>query len=334
MPKGVEFIGSNILPIVSYADRKGLPFETMSRDTISERFGRVAVGTYTDEMGKKVSDDTDQTSLMMDAFMEVDGYNLGVLAKHHVIGHKKTPQIERRPGQYVAECWGTSTDTACKRLARGVPPTASGVLNAAGNGIVMKMSPQVFFEEARGAPGDVQRAHLDELTAMTHDSEMARLTTRLHGDVLRYLMNNEYNRMTFLDVVDNSLSSMVGKTKEELSGILRFLFSDKIDSDTILSSTDRRGFYVPHTLAMAYGAVLATDNSGRLDDTVYEAINLGGDTDTIAVVAATTKLFGLKDKLVMPVDFDDFPGFADVAKRSREFTRRALKLDEITARQL
>lgn len=96
-----------------------------------------------------------------------------------------------------------------------------------------------------------------------------------------------------------------------------------VDTQRILDSTDGKGFYVPQTLAMAYGVFAAHD--GQFTDSVYEAVNIGGDTDSLASIVATMSLFkngGISKK---PHDFEHTDSYERLMNLSRELTEAANK---------
>lgn len=331
MSSKMEFIGRNLIPTVAYGDSAGLPFETMSRERIMEKYRKGVLRLQRDKGGyARTSDDTELTVVMAESLIEAGGFDLEVVAAGHCRAHEQLPQISRRPGKYVAELWGSSTDEACKRLRNGVSPTESGVDGTAGNGILMKMAPLVYWQVARPQSDMANDRELDLLTSMTHNSDVARATTKLHAEVLRYLLQNPYDRQSVLDVMEQSMQEMDDATRTEIQNRIKYLWEKDVSATTIMRNSDKRGFYAPETIGMAYGAFFATERSRRLGATVYRAVNFGGDTDSIASIAATLKLFSSTEAdLVFPRDFNLVRDHEKLSELSRCFARRALRLDSL-----
>ena len=73
-------------------------------------------------------------------------------------------------------------------MISGIPPRESGEKGKAGNGVVMKMAPLVVWQILGEVDERTRRGQYDLLTNMTHNSEIARICTRLHGEVLSVLL--------------------------------------------------------------------------------------------------------------------------------------------------
>lgn len=324
--------GESLLPAIAYGDAAGLPVETRSAEYIAEHYGviRELIGSSENPfyLGKYQpglwSDDTQLSLAVAEALIEADGFDLATQAEQHIHAYNQTPEMERR-GIIVKRGWGRSTTGAMERLKSGVSPEVSGTKDGAGNGILMKLAPLVYWQVARETIDEERYEQYDQLTTMTHDSDIARATTRVHGDVLRYLLTQPYDRADFADIAQEAArrhSEAFAVPLMEIADRFRYLAS-AVDKETILSQTDSKGFYAPQTLAMAYGAYLT--HGGEFAPSVYEAVNLGGDTDSTASIVAAMSTFATRELVRLPVDHQNIDQLPMLQRVSRQFARQALE---------
>lgn len=299
--------GEHLLPAIAYGDAAGLPFETKSAQEIAERYGRIdrlypasenpyftgshAPGDW--------SDDTQLSSAVAEALISADGFDLAALADAHLKAYDATPDITNKRGETVKQGWGGSTVAAMERLKQGVAPWASGTLGGGGNGVLMKMAPLVFWQFARNVPERDRHRQYDELTSMTHDSDSARLTTRVHGDVLTHLIARSYDKPRLLAHLDDiiSLHEYETGTNGQIRDLLAYLHGN-VTTESILMHTDGKGFDARQTLAMTYGAFVL--GRGDLQESIYSAVTLGGDTDSTASIAAAMSVLASNESIRMP----------------------------------
>jgi ADP-ribosylglycohydrolase len=286
--------GSVLIPAIAYGDAAGLP-------------GTLAVAR---------------------ALIKANGFSLEAFAETHLEAYDGTAEMIHE-GECVKPGWDDSTTAAIDKLHAGVSPLESGTFDGAGNGVLMKMAPLAYWQAIR-RPGLHQVYNqYDQFTNMTHNSSEARLTTRVHGDILAYLMREEYNKDQFMAVLEGSLAVHEFETQpwgrmrpRSLRDQLKYLYGT-VNKETILSETDGRGFYAPQTLAMAYGAFIAND--GELASSVFEAANLGGDTDSIASIVAGMSTFKTKDVLQMPFDHQNTERLDESQSVSQKLAATALQ---------
>jgi len=329
--------GSVLIPAIAYGDAAGLPVETRSAAYIADKYSggiKELIPTKENpfygstEHPGMWSDDTQLTLAVARALIKANGFSLDALVETHLEAYDETVEIMRE-GKLVKRGWGGSTTAAMKKLHDGVDPTKTGTVDGAGNGVLMKMAPLAFWHGVRQSELREKYRQYDQLTNMTHDSAVARLTTRVHGDMLAYLLREEYNRSKFMNVLEASIVihefELREWGKEVYPGFLRkqfeYLYGD-ITTETILSETDGRGFYAPQTLAMAYGAFMAHD--GEFKDTVFEAVNLGGDTDSLASIVASMSVFKTKGTQFMPMDHQNLEQLDVLKSVSRKLAATAL----------
>jgi ADP-ribosylglycohydrolase len=84
------------------------------------------------------------------------------------------------------------------------------------------------------------------------------------------------------------------------------------------------GFLVPNTIAMAYDVFIAAGGDYR--NAVWLAVNLGGDTDSIASIAGSMCNAWSCGDSTLPEDFDHVVQYAHLDKLSRQFAQKAMRL--------
>ncbi len=292
--------GELLIPAIAYGDAAGLPVETWTAHEIKLKYGWLNQLISTEgnpffngehEPGTW-SDDTQLSIAVTEGLMSADGFDLEVQAEKHIEAYYETPEVEWR-GELKPRGWGGSTTNSVRRLIDRISPLKSGEPNGSGNGILMKMAPLVYWQVARGIEEEERYAQYDALTRMTHDSDVAVICSRLHGDVLDYLLRTAQDEDEFVDniaefILERAIyhEQAVQPICNEISTALHYLERGDMNyaPEKILNHTDGKGFYAPQTLAMAYGAFLHMPGDFRYS--VYEAVNLGGDTDSIASIVA------------------------------------------------
>ena len=322
----IENIGEQLLPAIAYGDAAGLPVETMSRERIAETYGSIDhllpatcnpfyIGEFTPGTW---SDDTQLSMAVARALTRVHRFDMTTIAGEHVAEYMHTPQVIKKSGQAVKRGWGGSTTAAVERYIAGSPTYECGTPSGAGNGVIMKMAPLAWWLIAHETVDQEAYAQLDEFTSFTHASDVAKVASRVHYDVLTYL----HDAIPLRDLGGAAYVSAwlhegeVGEDNHSVSNSLYYLTGDRIrTTDDILSNTDGKGFYVPETLAMAYGAYIL--NGGEYTSSVYEAVNMGGDTDSTASIVAAMSLFQHGDVTHRPNDFEQtlhYDGLRDVSR--------------------
>jgi ADP-ribosyl-[dinitrogen reductase] hydrolase len=330
----LEAIGRELLPAIAYGDAAGLPVETRNAAYIAARYGRIncllpstenpfyqgefAPGTW--------SDDTQLSLVVAQSLMRVGAFELRDIANLHVKAYAQTPQVVRG-GQAVKRGWGGSTTRSVERYMQGMAAEHCGESGGMGNGVIMKLGPLAYWHIARGTAESSVYRDCDALTAFTHAHPTARVATRVHYDVLHHLATEEYAQEAFVRTTQESAlrhERLVGDTSRDVSSELRYLSGHFFfDTDTILRNTDGMGFIVPQTLAMAYGAFLA--HEGEFASSIYEAVNLGGDTDSTASIVAVMATMKSRGKFKMPPDYRATLDHDMLLRQSAALAHRALK---------
>lgn len=328
----IHSIGEVLLPAIAYGDAAGLPVETRSASYIAGNYGTiqhllpVSEGDTYDFRQGMWSDDTQLSMAVARAFIKANNFSMSAIALEHAIEYNDTPLITRPNGKVAKQGWGGSTIRAMERYIAGTPTAECGEKDGAGNGVIMKLAPLAYWLIAKHTKPSTAYAVLDEFTSFTHDANVARVASRLHYDTLEHLFINGYDKSYFGTFLYTSAlwhEAALGKQSSDVSRSIEYLKKEPIiDTAMIARSTDNKGFYVPQTLAMAYGAFVA--NASEFTSSVYEAVNLGGDTDSTASVAATLSLFSNGEIRNLPDDFGEIDQLARLQSLSCQFATSAL----------
>jgi len=318
-----------ILPAIAYGDAAGLPVEAMSAEQISENYGRITElqapsdhPFFPGSARGTVSDDTQLSLAVARSLLKNNGFSLESLADEHIAAYRQAP----RTAEGVPCGWGGSTVKAVERMISGVSPRESGEKDKAGNGVVMKMAPLVVWQVLSEVDGRTRRGQYDLLTNMTHNSEIARICTRLHGEVLSALLEGR----TVSEAADSFIRNLAVNNFSKESELLYQAVHSPCQTDEELveryaagkSGTDY-GFYVPETLAMAYDIFLGA--GGDMQAAVYRAVNLGGDSDSTASIVAAMIACQSGGTYKEPPDMESVQGIEQLRTVSTQLAEAALR---------
>ena len=164
------------------------------------------------------------------------------------------------------------------------------------------------------------------LTNMTHNSEIARICTRLHGEVLSALLEGR----TVSEAADRFIQGLAVNGFSRESELLYQAVNHPCQTDEELvkryaagkSGTDY-GFYVPETLAMAYDIFLGA--GGDMQAAVYRAVNLGGDSDSTASIVAAMIACQSGGAYKEPPDMESVQGIEQLRTVSTQLAEAALR---------
>lgn len=327
MERSLRKIGEDLLPAIAYGDAAGLPVETKSHAEIAERFGSIRTllpihenPYFVGELGAGTWSDDTQLSLAVTHALVESEFDMKAIADEHAIAYHQTPWVQKDDGRRVKRGWGGSTTKAVERYMDGAPTMECGVEDAAGNGVIMKLAPLAYWLIAHDTPEREAYEMLDRFTSFTHDSTVARVATRVHYDVLQHLSPNgrTIKRLgRFAHARAMLHEAFMREDSHATSRSLSYLTTiQPIDTELILKQTDGKGFFVPQTLAMAYGAFVA--RGGMFSESVYEAVNLGGDTDSTASIVAAMSVFKWNGISQRPADFTTVQDHGYLSEVSRQ----------------
>jgi ADP-ribosylation/crystallin J1 len=327
--KSIYNAACEVLPAIAYGDAAGLPVEAMSAEQISENYGRITElqapsdhPFFSGSARGTVSDDTQLSLAVAESLMRTGGFSIESLADEHIAAYRQAP----RTAEGVPCGWGGSTVKAVERMISGVPPRESGEKGKAGNGVVMKMAPLVVWQVLGEVDGRTRRGQYDLLTNMTHNSEIARICTRLHGEVLSALLEGR----TVSEAADSFIRNLAVNNFSKESELLHRAVYNPCQTDEELAeryaagkSGTGYGFYVPETLAIAYDIFLGA--GGDMQAAVYRAVNLGGDSDSTASIVVAMIACQSGGAYKEPPDMESVQGIEQLRTASTQLAEAALR---------
>ncbi|MBX4205040.1 MAG: ADP-ribosylglycohydrolase family protein [Candidatus Doudnabacteria bacterium] len=297
---------------IGIGDALGMPVETMSAEEIRTRFGRVRSFMempidhkwHHDTPAGCPTDDTYLTLAVARAFIKSNGkFDMDAIAAEHVYELGLDSQT-----------WGPSTRNAVKRLAAGVHWSESGKTDkpnsGMGNGVVMKLAPLAAYDLSRGG-NQIREHELAEFTRLTHCTNEAVISTFVHFAVLRHLLKLNPDQIetwllfhaiggafnaAFLYLRDEEGAAIELPMLDKLSDCFKQLAVHKSLTDEIILSAWPNTFLVHDTLGLSYACFLRKVNI----ESLYDAINLGGDTDSTGAIVG-----GMLGALYGPKFFPD-----------------------------
>lgn len=234
-------------------DALGVPVEFKARDTFHVD-DMIGYGTYNQPPGTW-SDDSSLTLATMESVIRNGGIDPADMMKNFSMWLNNgvfTPYGE------VFDVGGT-TEAAIRRFQNGVEPLKCGLNHYKhnGNGSLMRILPLALF------PSSVN--DINNVSSLTHAHEISRRACRLYVGTAEQLLKGA------------SLWEVVGCSGIWVKEFDRIPKIYKLNRDEIRSTG-----YVVDTLEAALWCVYHTSS---YRDCVLTAVNLGGDTDTIAAVA-------------------------------------------------
>ncbi|MHC1748095.1 MAG: ADP-ribosylglycohydrolase family protein [Cellulosilyticaceae bacterium] len=253
-------------------DAMGVPVEFCTRierekDPVKEMR---AYGTYHQPYGTW-SDDTSLMLCLMESIIE--GYSIESLAKkfmHFYQDSYLTPYGE------IFDI-GIATQVAIERMMQGIhPKECGGILETDnGNGSLMRILPLAYFIQDMDLLE--QKRVIEEVSSVTHNHKRAKLACIMYVRMAINLINGDDKIEAYQKMISFVLE-YCRDYEEEMAHFNRIL-SKKIigiDAKEIKSSG-----YVVDTLEAAIWSFLKNVN---YSDGILQAINFGGDTDTIAAI--------------------------------------------------
>lgn len=183
---------------------------------------------------------------------------------------------------------GNATRAALMRLAEGEPWHAAGIReerSACGNGSLMRILPLAFSTQYASLDNSSQRYELvAAIAGITHAHELPHLCCFLYVELIRELVAGT-DPATALDAARMQVQALLlERPDQQAARQLRTTLKRILEADfTKLAETDiQSGGYVVHSLE---AALWCWRNGCSYSNIVLRAVNLGGDTDTIAALA-------------------------------------------------
>ncbi len=158
-----------------------------------------------------------------------------------------------------------------------VPYNRCGIGNdtSNGNGSLMRIHPFVLYTANKGSvDGNIEVIHT--ASALTHAHKRSKIGCGIYAFILWELLKNP---------VRDGIYAGLRKARKYYEGEEELGYYDRLFSESFIS-TERKDIsssgYVVDSLEAAVWCLLNTDS---YKDCVLKAVNLGGDTDTVAAIA-------------------------------------------------
>ena len=263
------------------ADALGVPVEFKDRIVLSKEpvVDMQGFGTYNQPAGTW-SDDTSMTLCLLDSL--AGGLNYGDIMDKFLGWYQR--------GEYTphGEAFdiGSATGQALKRFAGGAAPLECGGVSEGdnGNGSLMRILPLVFYLRAlygrKIYESDEAFEIIHNVSSLTHAHNRSKIACGIYICIASEIIN----KRGLNDAVDKGINNAfayygANGYEDELSHYERLGFKDF--AQTPVAEIKSSG-YVVDTLEAAIWCLL---NSNNYRECVLKAVNLGGDTDTVAAVA-------------------------------------------------
>lgn len=235
-------------------DALGVPFEFKQRDTFKATT-MTGYGTYNQPIGTW-SDDSSMTLATIESMARVGRIDLNDIMRNFF----NWLNFGDFTPYGVTFDVGNTTRSAIYKFEYGADPKDCGgkTIMDNGNGSLMRILPLAFIEH--------NTSDIYNVSSITHAHTISKWACEIYDEIAGRLLAGADKREAVKNVCVYHL----------MSDFDRLMFIDQESRDRIKSTG-----YVIDTLEAALWCFLTTDN---YRDCVLEAVNLGGDTDTIAAV--------------------------------------------------
>ncbi len=253
-------------------DAIGVPVEFSTREErkrnpVQEMW---AYGTYHQPFGTW-SDDTSLTICLIDAINK--GYSIRQLAQNFMNFYEKhsfTPYGE------IFDIGNSTRDALVKMGAGKIPMECGGTgENDNGNGSLMRVLPIAFYGYKLNEVDLIKM--IEEISSLTHGHKRSKLACILYVEFIIQLLKKEKEK-ALEETIDFIQKNCTASYSDEMQ------YFERILDKQILGLPEeqiRSTGYVVDTLEAAVWTFLHTDG---YREAVLKAVNLGGDTDTIAAI--------------------------------------------------
>lgn len=254
-------------------DMLGVPVEFSTReerdaDKVKELR---AYGTYHQPFGTW-SDDTSMTLCLIDAINK--GFSLEKLADNFI---KYIRDASFTPNGNVFDI-GISAQNAIKKMIMGIAPVKCGGIADTdnGNGSLMRILPLAYMNQKLNTEELIKM--VEDVSSLTHAHNRAKLACIIYVEFASQLILGRERKDAYDCLIELISKHCNDKYCNEIENFSNILNKKVIGfNKTQIRSTG----YVIDTLEAVFWLFF---NSNSYEQMVIEAVNLGGDTDTIAAV--------------------------------------------------
>lgn len=258
-------------------DALGVPVETLNREDVKSLGLKDMVGNGVHHVSKGAwSDDTSMVISTMDSIINCDGLNYEDIMNNFVkwLDNGEYTSIDKTFGV------GATVLLALTNYKNTADALNSGcsTKNYNGNGSLMRILPISLYCIMNNLSFEETKDIIDDVSSLTHAHNISKMGCLIYTEFLRELINTNDKFKAFEHVLSTNYSFY---GIDACDAYLRLLDESFIElNEDEIKSTG----YVVDTLEASLYCVLNTRN---YEDAVLKAINLGGDTDTIAALTGS-----------------------------------------------
>lgn len=248
-------------------DALGVPVEFKERDDlkINPITGMVGFGTYFKPAGTW-SDDTSMTLATMASIANRKAIDYDDIMKEFINWYLNNKFCQKELFDI-----GITTSTALIRYTNDTPALECGCRGERdnGNGSLMRILPLAYIP-------NIDYETVENVSALTHAHKRSQISCVLYVEIARSMLeNDDLSIDKHIDIANKKIQDHY-EGEDELRHFNRIFNDDLADEDTISSKG-----YVIYTFESVIHCLRTTDN---YKDAVLKAVNLGGDTDTVAAI--------------------------------------------------
>lgn len=260
------------------ADALGVPYEFHHKKemTANPAVGMTGYGTYNQEPGTW-SDDSSLMLACMDSLL--NGLDYEDMMRKFALYYFEAAYT---PDNHVFDI-GNTTRNAINNYANGRSALESGCdgLHSNGNGSLMRIMPIILYLYDKDLSVDEKKEIIYNVSALTHAHIISKASCYIYNIIIEEILKYR-DELDFKSILENAISRCHDYIESvDLAEELGMIYTGSIFS---LDDEFIRGKgYVVNSLNIAIHTCYTTDS---YEESVLKAVNIGGDTDTNAIITA------------------------------------------------
>lgn len=254
-------------------DALGVPVEFTSRkerkkDPVREMR---AYGTYHQPFGTW-SDDSSLTLCLLESLLE--GYSVDNLSKKFIKYYREGYMT---PHEEVFDI-GNTTRVSIEKMIQGVRPIECGGKSPDenGNGSLMRVLPLAYYTKRMYFKDKIEI--IEQVSSLTHAHKRSKLACIFYVELAIRLMEDRNKKEAYKKTIDFINKYCRSRYEEE------FVFFSRILDESILFLEEEKISSSGYVIDTLEAVIWCFMNSDSYQEAVLKAVNLGGDTDTIAAI--------------------------------------------------
>jgi ADP-ribosyl-[dinitrogen reductase] hydrolase len=274
-------LGGNVLLALALGDSLGLPFENLKRRHVRKLLEKTSVRQITLKDGKGlISDDTEHALFTTRAMVEA--------CDDRILFEAALGRQLSRWCRAVPPGIGRATLKSCVKMICGVSPRKSGV-RSAGNGPLMRV-PAIAIRYRH--QGDLRNEFIRISTTMTHTDPRAVVMAVFIGEVMAAFCGDGMSWPAVQRCLARALRATECPTGcateiEVMMTALSVHDPMSADPERAMAAIGCKEGVSGYILHSAFAACwFAVRSQGNVEDAISLSIEAGGDTDSVAAIAA------------------------------------------------